>query len=628
MTGAVFAELTSDGRDIVLVFAGEDHEQRQIAARLDRLTAAPRWDTDEYGRRTGAVLYPATWPTIVQLGFSFNAPAAQWNGDSLLWLPQDRLNEHIIAETIRRTAVPKPVSLSHLPAGLTPYPFQADNAARIAHAGAFLLLDEAGTGKTVSTILGIDARRRRGIGVFPMVIIVPSWEVADSWQEHIRTWAPDWGEPVLYGGTGRHDGQDVRAYRRVPGSAGLPLITTYDTARIDAADDRGPLTRLHAATLVLDEMHLISNPKAKRTGAARRIGKHATTLVGCSGTWVTKDAGDTYAMLETMDPRSWPSKKRMKRRYLQVTEHDYDEEITGLNPAAAEEFFATLAGQYHRYAKADVLPWLPRKIWSVLRPDIPPEWRKAYDQMESDWLAELPEGDTDLEAMDTLTRLTRLSQLASCAADVEWGERWDKKLETMVPCQIVTLRPPCWKAETLLGILAERPGQPTGVFTESRQLAMITGEYCEAAGLRTGYITGPGSRRAGGPGGPGITSKTRLQAREDFQAGRLDVIVCTAGAGGTGITLTAGNCCVMTQRPWKYDLAVQPEDRHHRPGAEIHDHVQIIDVVAKGTVDERRRTVLREKAGQLSEVVRDSRIVRELLGGKQAIIRQATGDRA
>jgi hypothetical protein len=43
--------------------------------------------------------------------------------------------------------------------------------------------------------------------------------------------------------------------------------------------------------------------------------------------------------------------------------------------------------------------------------------------------------------------------------------------------------------------------------------------------------------------------------------------------------------------------------------------VEIIDIVAKGTVDERVRELLHTKAGRLSEFVRDPRIMRELLGG-------------
>ena len=510
---------------------------------------------------------------------------------------------------MRRTSDPEPLTLEY-PPGCKPRPYQEQSAAMIAHAGKFLLLDDIGLGKTVSTILGIEQRRLRGIEVFPMVIVVPSWEIGDSWREHILRWAPAWGMPRMHGGPNRVQGITARNRERLARDI---FITTYATARRDAADDRGPLVRLRAAAMVVDEVHWIRHPDAQQTRAVQRIAKHATTFTGLSGTPIVKDTGDLYPMLAAMEPASWPSKKRMKQRYLTVTEDPagYGETIDGLDPAADPEFRAVLRGQWHRFAKADVLQDLPDRIWSVLRPEIPPEWRKAYDQMEQDWLAELPDSG-ELSAMDTLTRLTRLSQLASSAADVRIEYVPDKLTGELKPHQVVTLRAPSWKAEALLVKLASRKDQPTAVFSESRQLAMITGTYCEDAGLRTGYITGVGDGNK-----YRITRRTRLKARADFQAGKLDVIICTAGSGGTGITLTASNCAVLLQRPFQYDLAVQPEGRIDRIGAEVHDHLEFIDVVTKNSVDQRRREVLRDKAGQLGQFVQDVRVVRELLGGRK-----------
>jgi SNF2 family DNA or RNA helicase len=91
----------------------------------------------------------------------------------------------------------------------------------------------------------------------------------------------------------------------------------------------------------------------------------------------------------------------------------------------------------------------------------------------------------------------------------------------------------------------------------------------------------------------------------------------TTSAGGVGITLTAASVVVFLQRPWSYVEASQAEDRCHRIGSEIHDSIEIIDIVARRTVDSRVREVLRTKAGALAELVKDPRIVREVLGGAQ-----------
>jgi SNF2 family DNA or RNA helicase len=598
--GALRGEITADGRHMVLWTTGTAWEQKQIAQRLHLVTASGESARDENGQPTGARYYPLSWAVIVQLGFIFNS------GPRPVWQPWPRLTEWIIAETVRRTS-PPPAIPECWPETFRPYPHQLDGAAAIASAGKYLLGDEPGCGKTASALLGIEARRLAGTDVLPMIIVVPSWEVARVWEDHIRELMPHWPAPVLHRGPNRARVQGWKHGRYI-------LITTYATMRRDAPDMRGLLVKIRAKTVVADECHLARNTRAKQSRALWRVAHYAPTMVWASGTLVTHDFGDIYQPLFTMAPLDWPSKDGLKDRYLATRRTDYDETVLGLRPEMEAEFFAALAGQLRRVAKADVLKFLPDKIYSVRRPEMPPAWRHAYDTMEAQMLAELPDGG-ELPVMSILAQLTRLSQLASSAADVTVTTELDEATGLLVPHYHVTLRPPCWKAEALLDLLAERPDQPTAVFAESRQLAMITGEYCRKAGLRTGYVTGPGDSGPYGEPGVKVTNRSRQNAVDDFQAGKLDVIICTLGAGGLGITLTASNCAAMLQRSYQFDLAIQPEDRVHRIGAEIHDHVEIVDFVTVDSIDQRRREVLRDKAGQLGQLVRDPRIVRALLGG-------------
>jgi superfamily II DNA/RNA helicase len=224
--------------------------------------------------------------------------------------------------------------------------------------------------------------------------------------------------------------------------------------------------------------------------------------------------------------------------------------------------------------------------------------------MERDMLAELPDGG-ELPVMSVLAQLTRLGQLASSACDVLVTRGVDEATGEVRKHYEVTLTAPSWKADALLGILAERSGQQTAVFGVSRQLVTIAGVACGQAGLKTGYVVG------GQPRGQ------RTEAIDKFQAGELDVILCTAGAGGLGITLTAASTVVMMQRSWELDKALQPEDRAHRLDEIVltHDALEVIDIVAKDTVEDRVRELMRVKGSRLGQLVQDPRIVKELLGG-------------
>ena len=928
----LFGEITDDGQRIVLVCQGGDWEIAQAAQRLKHITPliskAPG----------GAVTIPATWAAATQVAHTFSG-----NGDgSARWVPGPRLREWILAEFTRRTAPHSPLQ-AEFPPWLKLREYQEEGAAKIANARKFLLCDEQGAGKTITAIAGLMELhcRHPRTGIFPCVIVTPSWDVCDSWAREIAKCAGGWAT-VMYGGPKRAaSGSDI-------------YITTYATARIDAADAKGPLAILAPRSVIADEIHFMANPRSKQSLAVRRIAAHAGVVIELSGTPVKQDMGDAWPALNAMDPATWPSRERFVRRYCQTSDNEYGEKIEGLDPRAEPEFRAVLLGSMRRVAKADVLDQLPPKVYSVRRVKLPGEWRKAYDGMKADMLARLPDG-TELPVMETLAQLGRLMQLASSAADVETSTeydedtglervhyevtlkapcfpagtpvltdrglvpietvcpgdqvlthkgRWRKVTKTMnrqadvlsngwltttanhpfytrekqseshqewvdgrrvsipftlsdpawasadkihgsftaipvradplpipavagqpvnteVPAfwymigrwladgwlrsnrkdlpygavviccgkhdkdelttrlsatglpwrrtenattfvftaghrglsewildnfgehadaktlpgwlfgagpsiresvlegylaadghyanmikgkhngrwqastvsrnlavglrvlattlgyttslgvhrfqehvqeikgsivgrkdtwwleirenngwytrtagqhQWVKQRKPmlpagevtvydfsveedhsfiahgfvvhnCWKADALLEILAERSGQPVAVFAPSRQLIAITGQACERAGHRVGYITGT-TARAG-----------RTQAIESFQAGKLDAILATTGAGGTGITLTAAGTVVFLQRPWSLADALQAEDRCHRWGSEKHECIEIIDIVARDTVDESVRAALREKGEQLSVFVRDPRLVRSLLGG-------------
>jgi SNF2 family DNA or RNA helicase len=482
-----------------------------------------------------------------------------------------------------------------LPEGLTPRPYQVEGARMIAALGRALLFDEPGTGKTITTILGLMERAAAGHLVAPVVVIAPS-SVVDPWVQAWQTWAPSWRVTAWRGTPERRR----RLSDRPAGTAAHVVVASYDTARMDAAKGK-PLDRLGARTVVVDECHLIKSSHAARSIAARRLAKRADNFVALSGTPITHHPGDLWPTLEALAPAAWPSGERWKARYCLTVPGDYSARVIGLNTAAEPEFRTTLLGQHRRVAKADVLAQLPPKVYSVRQVDLPPAYRKAYDQMENEMIAHLPDGE-ELSVMSVLAQLTRLSQMASAPADVTTSTEIGADGEQHEHVK-VRLRAPSWKVNALLEVLTERPGEPVVAFAPSRQLMSLAGEQAEAAGLQVGYVVG------------GQSMRERTETVEAFQRGKLDLLCVTTGAGGVGLTLTAARTVVFLQRPWSLVEATQAEDRCHRIGSEIHDSIEVIDVVATDTIDARVRAVLYDKAGQLADLLQDKRIVTQLLGG-------------
>ena len=363
-----------------------------------------------------------------------------------------------------------------------------------------------------------------------------------------------------------------------------------------------------AGGLLVHNCHLLKHQASSQSRAVRRLAAGATTFIGLSGTPVSHSPADLWPALVALEPGAWPSRERWVGRYCTSLPGDYSSTVTGLNPHTEPEFRTAILGRHRRVAKADVLAELPPKIYSVRSVELPPAYRVAYDGMEGDMLAQLPDGG-ELSVMSVLAKLTRLAQLASAAADVETSVEIVPDPFTGLPVERehvkVRLKLPSWKVDALLEVLEERPGQPVVAFAPSRQLMMLAAEAATYAGMRVGHIVG------------GQTPKERTANREAFQASDLDLLCVTTGAGGVGLTLTAARTAVFLQRPWSLIEAMQAEDRLHRIGAEGHESIEIIDIVARKTIDTRVRAVLRERAGQLADLVQDRRVVTELLGGAE-----------
>lgn len=594
---AIHCELTGDRQRIVLLAAGEHAEDIAAAAKVLG-TLTPLFTKSD---PPGALTVPATWPCVVQLEATFGAQLVK--GPALHAWILEQVAARTQTEVLGYTA----------PEGLTPYSWQVAGAAMIAATGQALITDEPGTGKTITAILGlvelfsrppieVDGRR-------PVLVICPA-SVIDPWVEAWQAWAPHlpavaWRE-------------SPKARRELLGTADV-YVTSYETARQDAAaagtKASRPLVQLAPVALVIDECHLIKNPQAERSKTVRRLAKNAEAVVALSGTPITHHPGDLWPTLAAMQRDAWPARERWVHRYCQTLPGDYKEEILGLLPATEPEFRLTLLGQHRRVAKADVLSQLPPKVYSVRTVDLPAKWRKAYDDMEARMLAELPDG-SEISVMGVLAQLTRLSQLASAAAEVH-EEIEEGVLDGMGQPRVhtkVTLKAPSWKVDALLEVLEERPEEGVVCFAPSRQLMMLAGTAAAAAGRRVGYIVG------------GQSQKERTETVAAFQAGELDLVCATTGAGGVGITLTAARTVVFLQRPWSLVDSVQAEDRCHRIGSERHDSIEVIDVVARNTIDTRIRAVLRERAGQLADLVQDRRTVTELLGGS-SVTRTNTPER-
>lgn len=86
-----------------------------------------------------------------------------------------------------------------------------------------------------------------------------------------------------------------------------------------------------------------------------------------------------------------------------------------------------------------------------------------------------------------------------------------------------------------------------------------------------------------------------------FQEDKLDVMIGTIGAMGTGLTLNKANYVIFMDKDYSPSNNEQAEDRSHRIG--VKNTVNVISLVAKDTIDERIEEILAEKKDIFLQVV-------------------------
>jgi SNF2 family DNA or RNA helicase len=257
-----------------------------------------------------------------------------------------------------------------------------------------------------------------------------------------------------------------------------------------------------------------------------------------------------------------------------------------VNPTHKEEFFKIFDPRFRRMPKALVLAQLPPKIRQTRLVEMSPKQKKAYDEVEQRLVTRLDDGSV-LVAKTNLSAQIRLLQLASSYCTVEYVDPDDPST------WLVHLSEPSPKVDELMVVLDELGDRPCVVAAEQRKIIELAATRLEKAGISFGLITGA------------VDAYDRQQALERFQSGQLRVLLFTLKAGGTGLTMTAADTMIRLQRSWSLIDNMQGEDRVHRIGSEIHESINIIDIVTEGTVEETQIMRLYDKQRRLEEITRD-----------------------
>jgi SNF2 family DNA or RNA helicase len=496
------------------------------------------------------------------------------------------------------------------------YPFQRADVMFMDVSGNWLLGSEMGTGKTVSTLSWL---HRLGPDALPALIVCPN-NVKHHWRKRAAEFCPLVNVYVVEKGTvkGRKllaaakedpkalvviNYEGVRSFSRSApyGSVRLKKCRLCDkkfgedipTSRCEVHPKE--LNAFGFRTVLIDEIHVIGNAKAKWTRATWAVA-HDPSVTRRGGLTGTPDnMTRLWNIMHCIAPDEYPVKSTWMDRYaLQAWNAFGGIDVVGLRPDTRAEFYAVFNPRFRRMLKAVVLPQLPPKVRTVRQAELGTPARKMYDELDKQLHTRMPDGELFV-ASNRLVSRTRLMQFAAAAVKVNKVDPDD------VSTWEVSLSEPSPKLDVLEEILEELGQQPFVVMAEYRDLVFMTAERLAKRGIRHGLIVG------------GQTSEENEQLTEELRKGNIQALVCTIKSGGVGLDMSGAGTIINLQRSWSLIDNIQAENRVHRIGSEIHASVNIIDVVTRDTLEEGQIDRLNDKLLMLDEITRDKSVLAGML---------------
>ncbi|KAF2455864.1 SNF2 family DNA-dependent ATPase domain-containing protein [Lineolata rhizophorae] len=499
-----------------------------------------------------------------------------------------------------------------------------------------ILCDDMGLGKTLQTlcIVASDHHMRAeefarthspDVRRLPSLIVCPP-TLSGHWQQEIRQYAP-FITAVAYVGA---PAERVK-YRPQLTQADI-VITSYDICRNDI-DFLAPLNWNYC---VLDEGHLIKNPKAKTTLAVKRLASNHRLIL--SGTPIQNNVLELWSLFDFLMPGFLGTEKVFHDRFSK--------------PIAASRFAKSSSKDQEAGALAiealhkQVLPFLLRRLKEEVLNDLPPKIIQNYycdlsdlqkrlfesfSKKEGKSIAEKATSANDRESKQHIFQaLQYMRKLCNSPAFVVKPEHRDygdvqqylgargsslqsaehaPKLgalrDLLIDCGIGTADVGAngggngnngsgSSGEVDIPSAGEAVSQHRAlIFCQMKEmLDMVQNQVLQRMLPSVQYMRLDGS----------VEATRRQEIVNQFNSDpSYDVLLLTTSVGGLGLNLTGADTVIFVEHDWNPQKDMQAMDRAHRIGQR--KVVNVYRIVTRGTLEEKILNLQRFKIDVASTVV-------------------------
>lgn len=502
---------------------------------------------------------------------------ARWNPDMKVWqypsdegtirqlmatFPEAKVSGDIRAHLARKAEVRAKLMESkevlwHTDAPLRDY--QKAGVNFLIHAKRAIMGDDPGLGKTLQAIMACEAEQTgRALIICPNTI---KW----IWYNEIKKWTGK--EAIVIGGSREKREKALEAYE------GGYLIINYESARLHPI-----LQEIEWDVMICDEAHRLKNRKAIQTQFIKRINAQHAYMV--TGTPIMNRTEELWSLLNILYPKVFTSFWRFVDQYCQKNTTYFGTDILPGTEEQVEHLRALLQPIMIRRRKDEVLTELPAKVYQRLPVELEGRQKAMYQQMERDSLAILSQGA--IAAPVVIAQITRLRQIAVGT------QLLDPEIESSAKFKAL---------DEILDIHLQ--DHKIVVFSQFRKAIELLQDRLTAKGLKWVAVTGT------------VNQEDRIEATQRFQTDpTCRIMLSTIQAGGLGLTWTAADIVIFLDRHWTPAVNTQAEDRLHRIGQR--NSVTVINMVAKGSVEEWIEDVLAGKQENFDKIIESSDFLQKI----------------
>lgn len=374
-----------------------------------------------------------------------------------------------------------------------------------------------------------------------------------TWEREFQRFAPD--TPVRrYHGTRR----DLEALRDDE-----VVITTYGVLR----RDHGELGQRAWGMIVADEAQAVKNPVSRAARSLRRVpGRFRLAL---TGTPVENQLGDLWSLIDWVTPGLLGTYADFRNRFADPIERHGSQ-------ASNAELRQRIAPLVLRRTKADPLiaPELPNKIERDVVVGLTTEQGALYDAAVGEALDRIAHAEGIVRRGLVLALLTSLKQICNHPAHyLDDGSALDGRSAKLEAFDDLI--------DSASEARSDDRSEPTLVFTQYVVMAKLLASHLSERGISHAILHGS------------LSPTERQRLTDEFQAGHIDVLVCSLRAAGTGLTLTRATQVIHYDRWWNPAVEDQATDRAHRIGQTA--TVSVHRLISEGTLEERVAEVLGQK---------------------------------